>query len=229
MSIEHRQVRWSGLVCVKPRRRYDVLRQRLLCQGGLDQPGASAPDKRCRAVSRYEHDRYADVYHGLGRARRASNPATPRRDRDWFKLARPPGVILGVNHHLPSAPTVRAIRAAIANSLIGVPLSAQVAIAGSLPETVWTWRLGSVGGGCDPRPDLHSDLRRFVLDDEVTDCSALADREGLARHDAGDAVIDVLRFSSSMLATVQGALTLPFEQTGVDIQAQRQASWLATL
>ena len=129
------------------------------------------------------------------------------------------GVVLAVNHHLRSAPTITAMRDAVAAGGIGRPLSARIAFAGSLLDELRTWRLDDGRGGVILDLTVHSaDLLRFVLADEVVECIAFAARQGLARSGAPDAVMSVLRLASGALAEVHDAFTVPYDETRVEIQ-----------
>jgi 1,5-anhydro-D-fructose reductase (1,5-anhydro-D-mannitol-forming) len=139
--------------------------------------------------------------------------------REMVEACEEAAVVLGVNHHLRSAPTVRAMRDAVALGKIGRPLSARVAFAGSLLEVLRSWRLDDRGGGVVLDLTVHSaDLLRFVLADEVVECAAFAARQGLARGAAPDAVMSLMRFASGPLATVHDAFTVPFDETRVEVQ-----------
>jgi 1,5-anhydro-D-fructose reductase (1,5-anhydro-D-mannitol-forming) len=131
-------------------------------------------------------------------------------------------VILGVNHHLRSAPTVRRMRAAVESGEIGVPLSASVAFAGSLIEPLRTWRLDAQGGGVMLDLTVHSaDLLRYLLGAEIVECAAIAAAQGLAREGAADAAMSVLRLSGNVIATIHDAFTVPYGETRVEVHGTR--------
>src|SRR5215217_1496523 len=92
------------------------------------------------------------------------------------------GVVLGTNHHLRNAATHRTMRNLIRRGSIGRPLAARVFHAVYLPPHLQGWRIDrpEAGGGVILDITVHdADTLRFVLEDEVTEVSAMTASQGL--------------------------------------------------
>ncbi len=130
------------------------------------------------------------------------------------------GVVLGTNHHLRNAVTHRALRRLISDGAIGQPLAARVFHAVYLPPRLQGWRVTApaAGGGVIFDITVHdADTLRFVLDDEATEATALAARQGLAAGELEDAVMGVLRFGRGALAQHHDAFTVRHARTGFEV------------
>ncbi|HVA88581.1 MAG TPA: Gfo/Idh/MocA family oxidoreductase [Chloroflexota bacterium] len=130
------------------------------------------------------------------------------------------GVVMGVNHHLRNAATHRALRRLIAGGAIGTPLAARVFHAVYLPPRLQGWRLArpDAGGGVILDITVHDvDALRFVLDDEVTEVTALSVQQGLASGDLEDTVMGVLRFTHGALAQHHDSFTIRHARTGLEL------------
>jgi len=130
------------------------------------------------------------------------------------------GVVMGTNHHLRHAATIRAMRRLVADGSIGVPLAARVFHARLLPVDLQTWRVHSshAGGGVVLDVTVHdTDTLRFLLDDEVVQVSALGATQGPASEDITDAVMGVMRFAGGTLASFHDAFTVPHAGTGLEL------------
>jgi 1,5-anhydro-D-fructose reductase (1,5-anhydro-D-mannitol-forming) len=142
---------------------------------------------------------------------------------DMFRACREAGVVMATNHHLRNAATHRAIRNLVASGCIGRPLFARVFHAVYLPEHLQGWRLHdtSAGGGVILDITVHDvDTLRFVLDAELVEAIALAQRGPLAGADADDGVMAVLRFDNGVLAQLHDAFTIKHAGTGLEIHGE---------
>jgi 1,5-anhydro-D-fructose reductase (1,5-anhydro-D-mannitol-forming) len=130
------------------------------------------------------------------------------------------GVVMGTNHHLRHAPTIRAMRRLVAEGAIGTPRAVRVFHAVGLPERLQTWRVQSTeaGGGVALDITVHdTDTLRFLLDDEVVEVTALETNQGMAVEGLADGMMGVMRFSSGVLASFHDAFTVPHAGTGLEL------------
>lgn len=129
------------------------------------------------------------------------------------------GVVMGTNHHLRHAPTIRAMRRLVEQGAIGAPLAARVFHAVELPERLRTWRVHSTqGGGAALDITVHdTDTLRFLLADDVTEVTAIAAAPALTSDGIEDALMGVMRFSSGVLASFHDAFTIPHAGTGLEL------------
>jgi 1,5-anhydro-D-fructose reductase (1,5-anhydro-D-mannitol-forming) len=137
--------------------------------------------------------------------------------RDACKAA---GVVMGTNHHLRNAGTLRAMRQAIKDGLIGRPLAARVFHAVYLPPHLQGWRLTDPGAGGGIVLDItvhDADTLRFVLDDEPVSVAAAVQRSGMASKGLADGVMTVATFRSGLLAQTHDAFTIKHAGTGFEV------------
>lgn len=142
---------------------------------------------------------------------------------DGFEMAatcRRHGVVLGVNHVKRQAPTIRAMRRAIADDAVGEPLAARVYFTTALPVHQQTWRLATTAPGSGVMFDLtvhDADLLRFLLGDEIEAVAAFGTQQGLAAGTTEDSAMGILRFRSGLLASFHDSFTLPHAGTGLEV------------
>ena len=130
------------------------------------------------------------------------------------------GVILGTNHHLRGAATVRAIRDAVASGRIGRPLAVRLAHATYLPEHLQGWRVREPEAGGGPLNDMGThdfDALRFILDDEVVEITALLAEQGMTAPGIEDEVMGVLRFGRGALASFHAGYNLRFATSSLEV------------
>ena len=130
------------------------------------------------------------------------------------------GVVMGTNHHLRNAATHRTLRRLIAEGAIGTPLAVRVFHAVYLPPRLQGWRLTKpeAGGGVILDITVHdADTLRFILDDEVTEVTALSAQQGLGAGTVEDAVMGVMRFRNGLLAQFHDAFTIKHALTGLEV------------
>jgi 1,5-anhydro-D-fructose reductase (1,5-anhydro-D-mannitol-forming) len=130
------------------------------------------------------------------------------------------GVVMGTNHHLRNAVTLRTMRRLIQEGAIGKPLAARVFHARYLPPHLQGWRITrpEAGGGVILDITVHdSDTLRFVLNDEVEDVIARSAQQGLATGDLEDAVMGVMTFRNGTLAQFHDAFTIKHTGTGLEV------------
>jgi 1,5-anhydro-D-fructose reductase (1,5-anhydro-D-mannitol-forming) len=140
--------------------------------------------------------------------------------REMVATCQAAGVVLATNHHLRNAATHRTLRRLIAEGAIGTPLAARVFHAVYLPPRLQSWRLSKPEAGAGVILDItvhDADTLRFVLDDEVTEVTALAAQQGLATSEVEDAVMGVMRFRRGVLAQFHDAFTIKHALTGLEV------------
>ena len=131
--------------------------------------------------------------------------------REMVATCQAAGVVMATNHHLRNAATHRTLRRLIAEGTIGTPLAARVFHAVYLPPRLQGWRLSKPEAGAGVILDItvhDADTLRFVLDDEVTEVTALAAQQGLGTSEVEDAVMGVMRFRRGVLAQFHDAFTI---------------------
>ena len=134
--------------------------------------------------------------------------------------ARAAGVVMGTNHHLRNASSLRAIRAAILEGRIGKVLSARVFHAVYLPPHLQGWRLDrpDAGGGVILDITVHdTDTLRFVLGEDPVEVVAMSHAGGMGQNGLEDAVMGVMRFRSGVLAQFHDGFTTKYAETGFEV------------
>lgn len=136
------------------------------------------------------------------------------------RAARDAGVVLGTNHHLRNAGSIRVMRDVIASGRIGTPLSARVFHSVYLPEHLQGWRLErpDAGGGVILDITVHdADTLRFVLGDDPVEAIAFSQSTGMGKAGLEDAVMGVLRFRSGVIAQFHDGFTTKYAETGLEV------------
>ena len=130
------------------------------------------------------------------------------------------GVVMGTNHHLRNAATMRAMRDAVAGGKIGKPLFARVFHAVYLPAHLQGWRIKDAKAGSGVVMDItvhDADTLRFVLGDEPVSVSALTQHGGMSGPGIEDGVMGVVRFKNGVLAQFHDAFTTHYATTGFEV------------
>ena len=130
------------------------------------------------------------------------------------------GVVMGTNHHLRNAFTHRKLRNLIQIGAIGKPLAARVFHAVMLPQHLHTWRINSPETGAGVVLDItvhDTDTLRFILDDEVSEVTAITASQGLAKNQIDDAVMGIMQFHKGVLAQFHDAFTIGHAGTGLQV------------
>ena len=130
------------------------------------------------------------------------------------------GVVMGTNHHLRNAATMRAMRDALADGKIGKPLFARVFHAVYLPAHLQGWRIKDAKAGSGVVMDItvhDADTLRFVLGDEPVSVSALTQHGGMSGPGIEDGVMGVVRFKNGVLAQFHDAFTTHYAPTGFEV------------
>jgi 1,5-anhydro-D-fructose reductase (1,5-anhydro-D-mannitol-forming) len=130
------------------------------------------------------------------------------------------GVILGTNHHLRGAATIRVMRDLLTRGAIGELIAGRVFHAGLLPEAMRTWRLSrkDLGAGVIFDLTVHDvDTIRFLLGDEVAEVTARTANQGMATDQVEDSVMGVLRMRGGQLVSFHDAFTVPHAGSGVEL------------
>jgi 1,5-anhydro-D-fructose reductase (1,5-anhydro-D-mannitol-forming) len=139
--------------------------------------------------------------------------------REMVRACEKAGVVMGTNHHLRNAATIRKIRELVQSGAIGTPLFARVFHAVYLPPHLQGWRLNNPSAGAGVILDItvhDADTLRFILDAEPLDAVALVQQSGMAEGELEDGVMAVLRFDNGVLAQLHDAFTVKFAGSGVE-------------
>jgi 1,5-anhydro-D-fructose reductase (1,5-anhydro-D-mannitol-forming) len=145
---------------------------------------------------------------------------------EMVATCRAAGVMLGVNHHLRSATTVRAVRDLVAAGRIGRPLAIRLAHAAYLPEHLQTWRVRDPLAGGGPLNDMGThdfDVLRFILGDEVVEVTAMTAEQGMTAAGIEDEVMGVLRFAGGAIASFHAAYNVRFTASALEIYGSEGA------
>jgi 1,5-anhydro-D-fructose reductase (1,5-anhydro-D-mannitol-forming) len=140
--------------------------------------------------------------------------------REMVAACRKAGVVMGTNHHLRNAGTIRALREAVAGGRIGKPLFARVAHAVYLPPHLQGWRIADPRTGAGVVMDItvhDADTLRFVLGDEPIEVSAMVQQGGMGAAGIEDGVMGIIRFSSGLLAHFHDAFTVRYGNTAFEV------------
>jgi 1,5-anhydro-D-fructose reductase (1,5-anhydro-D-mannitol-forming) len=132
-------------------------------------------------------------------------------------------VVLGTNHHIRNAGTVRAVRDLIRKGAVGRVLSGRIFHAGYLPEGLQTWRLHDerAGAGVIVDETVHDvDTLRFVLDDEVVEVVAISGQLGLSSGMIEDEVVGAMRFGRGALVAFHDGYTPRYARTGLEVHGE---------
>jgi 1,5-anhydro-D-fructose reductase (1,5-anhydro-D-mannitol-forming) len=130
------------------------------------------------------------------------------------------GVVLGVNHHLRGAPTIRAMRDLVVQGALGEVVAGRIFHSTLLPEAMRTWRLNRPEAGAGVILDLtvHDvDTIRFLLADDVAEVTAVTANQGMGEGTVEDSAMGVLRMWGGQLVSFHDAFTVPHAGTGVEL------------
>jgi 1,5-anhydro-D-fructose reductase (1,5-anhydro-D-mannitol-forming) len=111
--------------------------------------------------------------------------------REMVAACRKAGVVMGTNHHLRNAATIRALRDAVAQGRIGKALFARVFHAVFLPPHLQGWRIKDAAAGSGAVMDItvhDADTLRFVLGDEPVAVTAMT-QQGFEVHGSEGSLI----------------------------------------
>ncbi|MBL0729614.1 Gfo/Idh/MocA family protein [Piscinibacter sp. HJYY11] len=133
------------------------------------------------------------------------------------------GVVLGTNHHLRNAATIRKIRELVRSGAIGRPLCARVFHAVHLPPHLQGWRVDKpqAGGGVVLDITVHdADTLRFVLDAEPVEVVGMTQSTSMSENGVADGVMAVIRFDNGVMAQMHEAFTVRHAGTGIEIHGE---------
>ncbi|MDQ0474807.1 Gfo/Idh/MocA family protein [Labrys wisconsinensis] len=140
--------------------------------------------------------------------------------REMVEACRRAGVVMGTNHHLRNAATIRALRDAVAAGRIGKALFARVFHAVFLPPHLQGWRIKDAAAGSGAVMDItvhDADTLRFVLGDEPVAVTAMTQQGGMGGPGIEDGVMGVVRFRGGALAQFHDAFTTQYATTGFEV------------
>jgi 1,5-anhydro-D-fructose reductase (1,5-anhydro-D-mannitol-forming) len=140
--------------------------------------------------------------------------------RQMVAACKAAGVVMGTNHHLRNAATIRAMRDAVAAGKIGRPLFVRVFHAVFLPPHLQGWRIKDAKAGSGVVMDItvhDADTLRFVLGEEPVSVTAYTQQGGMGGTGIEDGVMGVVRFKSGVLAQFHDAFTTAYAGTGFEV------------
>ena len=129
------------------------------------------------------------------------------------------GVVMGTNHHLRNSATHRAMRELVATGAVGDVQAARVFHAVHLPPHLQGWRINrpEAGGGVVFDITVHdADCVRFILDDEITEVTAMTAAQGMGQG-VEDAVMGVMRTGQGRLVQFHDSFTSRHSFTGFEV------------
>jgi 1,5-anhydro-D-fructose reductase (1,5-anhydro-D-mannitol-forming) len=129
------------------------------------------------------------------------------------------GVVMGTNHHLRNSATHRAMKELVASGQIGEIQAARVFHAVHLPPHLQGWRINrpDAGGGVVFDITVHdADCVRFILDDEITEVTAMTAAQGMG-DGVEDAVMGVMRTQQERLVQFHDSFTSRHSFTGFEV------------
>lgn len=128
------------------------------------------------------------------------------------------GLVMGTNHHLRNATTVRAIRQRIADGSIGETLSAMVSQPIFIPEKEWRRTNYAAGAGVSFDILVHSaDAIRFVLGREPVEVSAIGRSSPSMAEGVHDAIMAVFGFEGGAIAQLYADFNTPQARNRIEI------------
>lgn len=140
--------------------------------------------------------------------------------RQMVAACKAAGVVMGTNHHLRNAATIRALRDAVASGKVGKALYARVFHAVYLPPHLQGWRIKDARAGSGVVMDItvhDADTLRFVLGEEPVSVTAYTQQGGMGGAGIEDGVMGVVRFESGLLAQFHDAFTTQYATTGFEV------------
>jgi 1,5-anhydro-D-fructose reductase (1,5-anhydro-D-mannitol-forming) len=129
------------------------------------------------------------------------------------------GVVMGTNHHLRNSATHRALQDLVASGTVGEVQAARVFHAVHLPPHLQGWRINraDAGGGVVFDITVHdADSVRFILDDEITEVTAMTAAQGMGQG-VEDAVMGVMRTERGCLIQFHDSFTSRHSYTGFEV------------
>lgn len=133
------------------------------------------------------------------------------------------GLVLAVNHHLPTSPVHSKVRELVAAGLIGQVLSARITHAVLLPERLRGWRIGG-GRGAGVALDItcHDASVLNPLLGRARRVSAIGVRQASWNTgEAEDAVMTLIEYEHNgdpVLAQTHDAFSVPYDTTSLAVQ-----------
>jgi 1,5-anhydro-D-fructose reductase (1,5-anhydro-D-mannitol-forming) len=139
---------------------------------------------------------------------------------EMVAACRQAGVVMGTNHHLRNAATIRAMQGAVAAGRIGKALFARVFHSVFLPPHLQGWRIKEATAGSGVIMDItvhDADTLRFVLGDEPVSVTAMTQQGGMGAPGIEDGVMGVVRFNGGAIAQFHDAFTTRYATTGFEV------------
>ncbi|WP_189362925.1 Gfo/Idh/MocA family oxidoreductase [Mesorhizobium sp. M4A.F.Ca.ET.022.05.2.1] len=144
----------------------------------------------------------------------------PKDAQSIVEAAERKGVVLATNHHLRNMESHRAIKRLLREGAIGKINSIRIFHAGSLPQSLKTWRLFEKAAGAGVIYDItvhDADLLRFYLESNPTKITALATSSGEGASGIEDSVMSVWEFPGNILVQCHDSFVVGYGPRGVEI------------
>jgi len=137
---------------------------------------------------------------------------------DMVRACRAAGVVLGTNHHLRNAMTIRAMRAAMASGRLGEPVSAMVSQPVLVAENEWRRNNPSAGSGVSFDVLVHgADAIRYILGQEPVEVCAMGRSSASMANAINDSIMAVYRFDGGAIASLYADFNAAQGRTRIDI------------
>ena len=139
--------------------------------------------------------------------------------QDLVEACRRAGVVLAVNHHLPAAPTHRAVRRLVAEGAVGRVRAVAMQHAVQLPERLAGWRLTDpLGGGVVLDISVHDAAAvAAILGGHAREVTAVAGNQDNPEGSPFDAVMTAATWDGGVLVQTHDAYNNRHAPTGLQV------------
>jgi len=140
---------------------------------------------------------------------------------DMVRACHIAGVVMGTNHHLRNAVTIRAMRAAIAGGRIGEPVSAIVSQPVFVGEKEWRRQTPAAGSGVSFDVLVHgADAVRYILGQEPVEVCAMGRSSRSMVNAVNDSIMASYKFDGGALATLYADFNAAQGRTRIEIHGR---------
>ena len=140
--------------------------------------------------------------------------------REMVAACRSAGVTFATNHHLRCGAPNRAMREIVRSGRLGKLVAIRVVHGALLPAHLQTWRIDDPKSGAGAIMDLavhDADLIRYLLDDEITQVSAMSANSGMGKGAIEDTALAIVRAAGGTLGHIHNVFNTPFNRGSVEI------------
>jgi 1,5-anhydro-D-fructose reductase (1,5-anhydro-D-mannitol-forming) len=135
------------------------------------------------------------------------------------RACRAAGVIMGTNHHLRNAVTIRAMRRLVQDGSIGRLISATLSQPVFVPANEWRRNDPSAGAGVSFDVLVHgADAMRFILGKEPVEVAAIGRSSVAMAGGVNDSIMATFGFERGAIAQLYADFNTPQARTRVEIQ-----------